>query len=745
MALTDTRHAAPGRVTERAPDGGRRRPAGIPWPRLLLVGAALSAALASLHVVLQEPSWWLVGTLAAFLVLLAAAAVRSMLRGWLWPPLVAAAVGAGLLSLGYAADTAILGVIPTPGTFARFGELVEQGATSIAEQRVPATPELGIVMLVAVLMIACAWVSDVVVAAGRPALVAVPLAAILAVPLAVKPGLSDALWFLVTAGLYLGLLRLGRPRDSRAAVLTVGALVALGSLVLPFALPAVDEAPGRRTPGLRSGLNPLISLGDDLRRGEPTLALSYTTSATRPVYLRLTTLDEFSGETWGPIMGDARGTSLDAFAAPVGLSDEVAVREAEVTVSVGEVLSKWLPAPYPTSSIAGLDDDWFWEPDGLTVRTLGAGARGESYTARFLELDPSSEQLARTTAPFLGEAPPHTLALPEQGVPEIITETAHQVADEATSAFDKALALQSYLRSSPFAYSEQTPVDEGFDGSGLEALAVFLERKSGYCVHYASAMAVMARELGIPSRVAVGFQPGDRRFAEGSNVFEVSTDDLHAWPELFFEGVGWLRFEPTPSRGALPRYGDALVDDPTTPEDESSPAPTVAPTTAPGERPDIDAEQPEVVEAANRFSATMLAGLGVVAVVALIVLLPAAARAGVRMLRVRRIRQGRDPAVAAWDEVRDTARDAGWSAPQSETPRALTERLAPQLSSAGLGDFRGQVEVAAYGRPDAAALSPEELAAVRRSILRSVDARTRLRAFLLPASLLHRWQPDRDA
>jgi hypothetical protein len=142
------------------------------------------------------------------------------------------------------------------------------------------------------------------------------------------------------------------------------------------------------------------------------------------------------------------------------------------------------------------------------------------------------------------------------------------------------------------------------------------------------------------------------------------------------------------------------------------------------------------------LSAALLTGLAIVAGALALLLLPAAVRGGVRMLRVRRIRQGRDAARAAWDEVRDTARDVGWSAPETETPREFAARLAPQLSGAALGEFRGQVEAAAFGRPDARGLSPAELARVRRSILRSAGLRTRMMAFLLPASLLRRWRPD---
>jgi transglutaminase-like putative cysteine protease len=523
----------------------------------------------------------------------------------------------------------------------------------------------------------------------------------------------------------------------------IGAVVAVGSLLLPFAIPGVDEQPARRTSGLRSGINPLITLGDDLRRGNPTLALSYTSSANYPVYLRLTTLDRFTGDTWGPIVGDDRGQQLEAFPRAVGLSDAIPVNVAEVDVTVADVITNWLPTPYPTTSITGVDGDWFWEPNGLTVRSVSTGARGQRYTATFLEPRPTSEQLA-ATAVFPADAPPDSLALPDD-VPTIIAATAHDVADGVASAYDKALALQSYLRSTPFSYSEEAPVDEGFDGTGMDALAIFLERKTGYCVHYASAMAIMARELGIPARIAVGFQPGDRRFNEGSNVFEVSTDDLHAWPELYFDGIGWLRFEPTPGRGAVPRYGSALVDDPTTPQDESSPTPLPTSTADAAERPDVDGGVPDAPAAEGQLLANVARGIGIVAVVLLLLLLPAMVRTGLRVMRLRRIRLGRDAAAAAWDEVRDTARDVGWSASETETPRAFAQRLAPELAGDALLAFRGSVEASAYGPPDATPLSGAELTEVRRSILRSADVRTRLRAFLLPPSLVHRWRPDGDA
>src|SRR5690606_31916530 len=139
--------------------------------------------------------------------------------------------------------------------------------------------------------------------------------------------------------------------------------------------------------------------------------------------------------------------------------------------------------------------------------------------------------------------------------------------------YEKAVALQDFFTSGQFEYSEEAPVEFGFDGSGARILGDFLEVKAGYCVHFSSAMAAMARSLGIPARVVVGFTPGAEVLDEADQLveYQVTTRDLHAWPELYFVGVGWVQFEPTPGRGVVPDFSVPDVDDPATPDvDEST-------------------------------------------------------------------------------------------------------------------------------------------------------------------------------
>ena len=118
---------------------------------------------------------------------------------------------------------------------------------------------------------------------------------------------------------------------------------------------------------------------------------------------------------------------------------------------------------------------------------------------------------------------------------------------EYTGRFQKAVALQNYLRD-----NGDYELDNSVDGSGSDTLEAFLDEGSpgaltGYCEQFAAAMAVMARTINIPSRVAIGFlKPTES--APGTYVY--SLRDLHAWPELYFPGAGWVRFEPTPSQRA---------------------------------------------------------------------------------------------------------------------------------------------------------------------------------------------------
>ena len=501
--------------------------------------------------------------------------------------------------------------------------------------------------------------------------------------------------------------------------------------MLPSVFPDPPENASTSNTGLGTGLNPLVDLGEDLRRDQIVPALSYTSDA-GGLYLRLATLDEFTGITWAPDTGIDPENDVAAFPVAPGLADAVPRAAYTAEIRIDDVSGRWLPVPYPTTSISGLEGAWRWEPDGLSVRSTGTDARGQDYEVSYLDVEPDLAQLTADSTPAGME---QYLALPE--LPASIRDVAEEVAGSGTT-YERAIALQTYFADGDFSYSIDTPVEEGYDGTGIGVIEQFLQTRSGYCVHFASSMAVMARAVGIPARLVVGFQPGTRDSTGDRTTYRVDSTDLHAWPELYFEGIGWLRFEPTPGRGSLPDYSSlAAVDDPETPENEGQnpeaapvPAQTSAPTTAPEEGP-VDTPT-DVVATSSPLPVLLAITLGGI----LLVLVPALWRIAVRARRMRRVRAG--DAEAAWEEIRDTAHDHDWVAPDSETPRQLGARLAIVVGDGAVSPLRTGVESAAYDRPGSPAMTVEDVDDLRRAIAAAASLRVRLRAIFLPPSLTAR-------
>ena len=124
---------------------------------------------------------------------------------------------------------------------------------------------------------------------------------------------------------------------------------------------------------------------------------------------------------------------------------------------------------------------------------------------------------------------------------------AEQVAGGAKSPYAAAVALERWFRTGgDFVYDQHPPQPP----AGVPALVDFVANtRRGYCQHFAGAMALMLRYLGVPARVAVGFTSG--RYDRKQKEWVVSDRDAHAWVEVWFRGWGWLPFDPTPGRGGL--------------------------------------------------------------------------------------------------------------------------------------------------------------------------------------------------
>lgn len=161
----------------------------------------------------------------------------------------------------------------------------------------------------------------------------------------------------------------------------------------------------------------------------------------------------------------------------------------------------------------------------------------------------TSNQLIEAGVDYPAEISAAYLQLPDS-LPERVRSLAQRIASGAETPYEKTLKIQSYLREN---YTYDTSAAEAPEGR--DAVDYFLfDAPTGFCSHYASAMTVMLRAEGIPSRVAAGYAMGEYDFERQS--FRVPESAAHAWVEVYFPGYGWVEFEPTVIRAAIEYYDE---------------------------------------------------------------------------------------------------------------------------------------------------------------------------------------------
>ncbi|MGP9021291.1 transglutaminase TgpA family protein [Streptomyces sp. BR1] len=759
--------------------------------RLALCAFAATVMASCSLLPLVNPASWIVQ--AAFLLAIQSGVGMLARRVPLARPLtvlVQAAVTLVVLTLVFARDQALGGLLPGPDAFEQLSTLLGQGSDDVGRYAIPAPATDGIRLMVVGGTLVIGLAVDALAVTFRSAAPAgLPLLALYSVAAGLSNGGASWLWFvLAAAGYLLLLLAEGRDRLSQwgrvfggaarsnrphtpleaegsplAPVRTgrrIGALALGIALVIPAALPAMGSgllgAAGGGSGeggggGTISAVNPLVSLQNSLNQPENREVLRYRTNAqdTQDMYLRIVALDQFDGTSWKSSERKIRDVP-DVLPQPEGLSPSIGTAEIRTSVSAaGWYSQNWLPMPYPATKV-DIGGHWRFEPAGRTlVGDRGQTTRGAQYQVSSLQVRPTADQLA--------SAPPAPGALVREytqvppSLPRVVNATARQVTKGATSDYQRAVMLQDWFAvRGGFTYDTQVE-----SGSGTEAIARFLKDKQGFCVHFAFSMAAMARTLGIPARVAVGFTPGDPR---PDGTMSVGLRDAHAWPELYFEGVGWTRFEPTPSRGYAPDY--------TRPDTPSgSPTNPVKPSTGPSAQPSAEPTPSSSCSAQQRKqndcgpvapAATMGGGdsgtplatvvavsLGVLAALGL-PLLPWLWRVRVRS---RRLGAGGHPdadptaaTLAVWREIIDTAWDHGLVPDESLTPRKAAARMVrlgrlDGTAAESVHRAASAVEQVLYApRPQPVADLAEDAHRTRTGLRASVTTWTRLRANLAPRS-----------
>ena len=732
-------------IVNRGVIGSRAAPTAPPprvhWPLTVATIIGFGIAISNLSPLVQGVWWWFVSMAVVLVVVAATTAARFMFSSRWIAPLVGILALLFTLCLFFASSTSLLGIIPTGDTIAVFEQYAEDGMASIAAQSTPAVVTPSILVLIASGVGAVAIVVDVLVFGLRlPAASGLIFLALVIVPTFIDPSLGDVVLFLLTAAAWLAIVYVSSPRSRPRDAIIAGAVSVVAAIIVQgVALPITQSLQRPNVDlGYSTGLNPLLTLGDNLRRTSTQPALRYATDSDVPLYFTVSILDDFSENGWEPApLQNNSARNLDRIPAPRDRAPEVATAVATTQVQVQSVGGKWLPVPFAPTAVTGLEGDWRAQTTNQAIRTRDSTIRGQKYEVTSSFAVPSSQQLRESgTNPALGlEA---SLALPD-GMPDILYDRALSVTQDASTNYDKAIALQSYFRSGEFTYSEETPVNEGFDGTDVEVIATFLDVKSGYCVHYASAMATMARAIGIPARVAVGFVPGKPSTGPDGAKFLITTDELHSWPELHFKDVGWVRFEPTPGRGYVPEY-PAKVTDPSaapsnTPAPSATPKPSSTATAKPSASPaDLEKREQAAAAASKANSERQVPLVAGVAVLLLLALLgPAITRFVRRRSRFAAVRKHGD-ALAAWREIVDSARDVGLLTTESGTPQELQDSLG---GPSAMGRLRESAEESAYSRTPAP-VAVDDLEESLRFIASKAKPGARVKATFAPPSELER-------
>jgi hypothetical protein len=174
----------------------------------------------------------------------------------------------------------------------------------------------------------------------------------------------------------------------------------------------------------------------------------------------------------------------------------------------------------------------------VDVRTPRILRPGEKYTVTSSFFSPSPGGLAGAGGGYPQSINDYYLQLPAD-FPDSVRELTKNLTVNATTPYEKVLAINKYLAKIPYEAEIKAPP------KGADPVEYFLfEQKSGFCLYYASAMATMLRSVGVPSRLAVGYLPGEP--GEEVGEYLLKDKDYHAWPQVYFAGYGWIDFEATP-------------------------------------------------------------------------------------------------------------------------------------------------------------------------------------------------------
>lgn len=573
------------------------------WVATVLAGLATAAAVAPVSTLVDPGAWSKNAALILVAVMATGAVLRLVTRSLLLIVAYQLLVAFEVL-LQVSVPHTLLWGFPTTASMRAINDLLLEAIASLTKYAapVPGSPGLAYAMGALVALLATA-VDAVAVTARRPAPAGLLLlAAYLSASSNAGAGFS-VWWFVLAAAAWLALVGhaglsevthwgqqpqgSGR-RSSRESIAVTGrritavalAVTAVGAFVLPhlptrFLADGLGRAPDSvggstgRGISLSTSADLATSLGN--RSDEPVFEYRMPAGGPVPAVFRVEVFDLYDGFAWTASTHST--TAAGANGLEVLADANVPRTERRVAVSANALGDPQVALPLNT--VGNPFPTIGWGVSGLGTVRIDAAA--PEYEATYLDLAPTDADLTGE----VGDVRPtgaSVFSTDLEPLGSLLDGILDRITDVNDSPIDKARAIQAYLRGPEFSYS--LTLDDS--DVGTDPVRHFLDTKKGYCVQFAATMILLAERAGIPARMGTGFLPGHR----AGNGYVVLASDAHAWPELFFPSVGWVRFEPTPGgrSGVAPAY--------TTTRTQPSAAPSASgsaqPTRGPSQRPDVE-------------------------------------------------------------------------------------------------------------------------------------------------------------
>jgi len=753
------------------------------WRITILAALATLASIYPITSLFADTSWLPQAVAVIALVAMLGLLMRGLTRSKVLVVAVQVLVVGYLILAKFAGDTFFF-VVPTSTTLELANAYGLQALETVQRYTSPAPINDGVTfcLLIAVAMVAIAvdataatWRSPA--AAGLPLLTAYLITALngqeaLALRFFVVPVVlwlimlhttaraTFSRWGTASAAEHSEVDEVAHDRQAMVsfsgAALKLGAIGVLIALMVPAVVPHfppryLTEGLGRTGSGGGAGsvgFNDTLDLARSLNNADQTPVLSYTTTGFSRPPLRVLATSYYSRGQW--LVPGSVGNGPEA---PAPLPPAATRRDYVISVTDNTLAAPRIAAPYPVVAVAMEGKPWRIDP---ITRDVRVSEPVSSYRITYADVAPAPPLLRDAGSPDSPDITDDDLAIPDRSR-DLVQKWSDDVTASEDNNLDKAIAIQDHLRNTTL-YTYSLDLGEPLrDDAGrlLEPIQNFYQTRRGYCVQFATAMIMMARAQGIPARMAIGFLPGQR----SGDKYIVKASDAHAWPELYFQGYGWLRFEPTPGArsGTPPPYAVLGADAGSTrggreaSETATSGASTARPTQTTQVNPDAAAAPQGLLETIG----SALSVRNVVTFVALLVGLLAAFSMPITawFVRLRRRRAAvtqQDLIEAEWLDLTSHLRDLGLSAPHGATLRQLSTRYVKdghldEENATAMRRVTATLEKARYDLPERTTSQEairlhHDIRRIRRQVGRTRAWQTRLRSFIWPEAGVAVWR-----